>query len=337
MAFLLVLAGCGEMALRPTFPLGAEDAPVIHEQAILGFDPEGNALVAELIDAEGVEPALALLLFDRGGRPTRTLEKAPASAALQASAAIRALAGRALPLLRGALPEGTSLAALAQAPSARAFLPRTPDPAEPGRRRWAVTGAQDAGLLPLMLRLGETSGDPRALVLSLTERPSASPTGDEVELVRVPLSGASLDPELYLVGDTVWLLSGSTSGKGPIRRSVGVRRASLRRGEAELHNAHGLASYGAGELDAARREFNRAIAADPTWVDGLYNAAAAAALISREDEAIALLRRAVLADSRRVQVLGRNDEDFAVLRRRPEVRALLGLRRLPPEGVPPPP
>jgi hypothetical protein len=32
-----------------------------------------------------------------------------------------------------------------------------------------------------------------------------------------------------------------------------------------------------------------------------------------------------------VQVLGRDDDDLKVLRRRPEVRALLGMKRAPPE------
>jgi tetratricopeptide (TPR) repeat protein len=116
-----------------------------------------------------------------------------------------------------------------------------------------------------------------------------------------------------------------------------MRRASLRRGEAELHNLHGLQEYAATDLDAARREFDRAIAADPGFLDGLYNAASTAALEHRVEEAVALLRRAAAIDPARVQVLGRNDEDLRSLRERADVRALLGLRRLPPEGVPPPP
>jgi tetratricopeptide (TPR) repeat protein len=118
---------------------------------------------------------------------------------------------------------------------------------------------------------------------------------------------------------------------------VGVQRGSLVRGEAELHNLHGLADYSAGDLDAARREFDRAIAADPNYVDGLYNAASAAALSDRTDDAIALLKRAAAVDPGRVQVLGRNDDDLKILRKRSDVRALLGLRRPPPEDVPPPP
>ena len=122
--------------------------------------------------------------------------------------------------------------------------------------------------------------------------------------------------------------------------AAGVEHADHRpiaRGEAQLHNAHGLEEYAAGELDAARREFGRSIAADPSDVDGLYNAAAAAALTGRAEEAVELLARAAAVDPARVQVLGRNDQDFKSLRRRPDVRALLGLRRPPPEGIPPPP
>ena len=332
-AFLLVVAGCGEMALRPTFPLGAADAPVIHEQAILGFDAHGDALAVQLVDAEGAEPELALLLFDHAGGATRLLEKAPKYKALDTATAVRAASMRAAPVLRAALawPEAQSIAA------ARGFRARPADLPEPGGRRWSVAGVPGAGALPLLLRLGETDGDPRALLLSLAERPSATPAGEEIELTRVPLSGSTVDPELYLTGETVWLLAGSTRPDLPPRRAVGIRRVSLRHGEAQLHNAHGIESYGAGELDAARREFDRAVAADPGWVDGLYNAAAVAALSNREAEAVELLRRAVAADPRRVQVLGRNDDDFAILRKRPEVRALLGLKRLPPEGTPPPP
>ena len=90
-------------------------------------------------------------------------------------------------------------------------------------------------------------------------------------------------------------------------------------------------------LDAARREFDRAISADPAYVDALYNAAAVAALTDRAEDAVALLGRAAALDPGRVQVMGRNDADFKALRRRADVRALLGLRRLPPEDVPPPP
>jgi hypothetical protein len=36
-------------------------------------------------------------------------------------------------------------------------------------------------------------------------------------------------------------------------------------------------------------------------------------------------------------VLGRNDEDLESVRGREDVRALLGLQRMPPRGVPPPP
>jgi Flp pilus assembly protein TadD len=116
---------------------------------------------------------------------------------------------------------------------------------------------------------------------------------------------------------------------------VGLRRASLARAEAELHNAHGLADYGAGELDAARREFARGMAADAELVDTVYNAAAVAALSGRDEDALALLRRAAAIDPKRVQVLGRNDEDLKVLRRRAEVRELFGMKRKSPADAAP--
>ena len=80
-----------------------------------------------------------------------------------------------------------------------------------------------------------------------------------------------------------------------------TRSGPLHRVEAEIHNAHGLADYRARELDVARHEFDRAIAADPSFVDGLYNAASTAALEDRLEEVVVLLRRAAHADPRRVQ------------------------------------
>src|SRR5205085_12216955 len=145
------------------------------------------------------------------------------------------------------------------------------------------------------------------------------------ELARMPLAGAAVSPELWIQKDAVWLLAGSFSGgigSDPLHRAVGLRRGSLSRGEAQLHNTHGLADYAAGDLDAARREFDRAIAADPSFVDSLYNAAAAAALSDRIEQAVAFLKRAVAVDPGRVQVLGRTDEDLRILRKRADVRAL---------------
>jgi len=116
----------------------------------------------------------------------------------------------------------------------------------------------------------------------------------------------------------------------PLHRAVGLRRGLLARGEAELHNLHGLADYGAGDMDTARREFARAIAADPGFFDSLYNAAAAAALSDDDAAALAFLKRAAAADPARAQVLGRNDEDLKQLRKRKDVRDLLGCTgRLP--------
>ena len=173
-------------------------------------------------------------------------------------------------------------------------------------------------------------------MLWLSERPSGE-SGEEIELARMNLAGAAIAPQVYVQGDRVWLLAGSVAAAEPLHRAVGVRRASIARGEAQLHNAHGLDDYAAGDLDAATREFGRAIAADPSFVDALYNAASAAALSDRSEEAVQFLRRAAAIDPARVQVLGRNDEDLKTLRKRPEVRALLGLKRPPREDIPPPP
>jgi len=324
----LLAAACADFSAKPTFPVEAAGKPVVSEQAILGISDPGDAAVAQLVDADGQEPELGLLVFDRAGGPSRPIVNAPPNVARAVAQRVREAGRRPSPILAAALavewPEAAAVAA------DHGFEPRPPAMPEPGRRRWPIAGAPEIGSLPLVLRLAET-GD--ATVLMLGEKPA----GDEIELARMPLAGVAVAPELWIARNVAWLVSGSVLDGGPLHRAVGVRRGSLSRGEAQLHNAHGLADYSAGDLDAARREFDRAIAADPGWVDALYNAASAAALSDRPDEAVALLRRAAEADPARVQVLGRNDEDLKILRKRADVRALLGLKRPPPDNVPAPP
>jgi tetratricopeptide (TPR) repeat protein len=328
LALALCCLSCAEWRMAPTFPQQAAERPVVHEQALLGLSEQGDAAVAELVDAEGEAPALTLSVWGREGEPARTLLVAPPDRAGAVAARIRDQGRLPAPLLAAAIqrewPEAFEAAA-------RQGYPARP-PVDPGagEEAWRITGARDAGALPLTLRVGRT-GQP-ALVLLLSD----GGTG-EIEISRMPLAGTPAPVQLWLQGGTAWLLCGSVLPQDPLRRAIGLRRASALRGEARLHNQHGLEDYGAGDLEAARREFGRAIAADPGFVDGLYNGAAAAALAHRADEAVALLRRAAAIDPARVQVLGRNDEDLESLRGREDVRALLGLRRLPPKGVPPPP
>ncbi len=312
-------------------PLDAAGQPVVQEQALLGLSVTGDAAVAALVDAEGAPPELTLLLLDHAGGASRVLRRASAEAARAVALRVRAEGQKPAPVLARALmagwPESAALVA------DLGFVAPAPSLPDPGRRRWAVTGAAALGPLPLSLSVRESDDSPRALVLLLAERPGGFPGGDEVELARMPLEGLAIVPELWVTAGTVWLLCGSVGTTAPLHRAVGLRRGLLARGEAQLHNAHGLSDYGAGELDAAAREFDRAIAADPAFVDALYNAASAAALTSRTAEAVAYLRRAAAVDPARVQVLGRDDDDLKALRRRPDVRALLGLRRLPPGDI----
>lgn len=329
---LFLLAACADWRRPATFPEQAAGRPVVAEQALLGISESGDAAVAQLIDADGARPELTLALFDANGTPTRTLLTAPADVARATAQRVREAGHRPSPVLEAALDsEWPQAAARAEE---LGFVPRLPSPPEPGRRRWPITGVAETGSLPLALRLAETGDEPRALLLVLSGYAEGGAAGDEIELARMPLSGVAVAPTLWIQNGVVWLLAGSFRPGEPLHRAVGVRRGSPRRGEAQLHNAHGLADYAAGDLDAARREFGRAVAADPRFADGLYNAASAAALEDRAEEAVALLRRAVEADPERVQVLGRDDDDLRILRRRPDVRALLGLRRPPPEDVP---
>src|SRR5207253_5589609 len=328
LALLGCVLACAEWRMPPTFPERAAGRPVLHEQALLGLSPQGDAAVAELLEADGAEPRLALLVFDRAGA-TRTLLEASPESARAASRDLQAAARPPAPALAAIVAARWPEAGVRA--SQLGYAPRPPSDPEPGRALWHIGGAAEAGALPLALRVSPTT-DPPALLLLLSDR-----LGDDgVELGKVLLTGDVVGPQLFLQGGVAWLLAGSV-GANPLRRTVGLHRALLSRGEAQLHNAHGLQDYAAGELDAARREFGRSIAADPSYVDGLYNAAAAAALTDRAEEAVSMLARAAAVDPARVQVLGRNDEDFKSLRRRPDVRALLGLSRPPPEGVAPPP
>lgn len=327
---MIVLSGCAELSLPPTIPPGNADLPVIQEHALLGLRG-GEAAVAELIDADG-EQRLTLQRFDAGGRG-KQLAAAPDAVASNVAVELRKRAAAPVPLLSAMVAAQWPQAL--QAAADAGFRTTAPAVPEPGRQRWSVRGR-----LPLSLRVASDTGSPPATVLLLAERPGGRPGGDEVELARQPLSGKPVEAEVWLAGDAVWMLAGSTAGGSrgsPLRRTVGLRRASLLHGEAELHNGHGLADYGAGDLDSARREFARAAAADASWFDALYNGAAVAALSGRDQEAVELLQRAARADPGRAQVLGRSDEDLKVLRRRAEVRGLLGLKRPRPGDLDPRP
>src|SRR5207302_910549 len=221
--------------------------------------------------------------------------------------------------------------ALARA-AGEGFVRIPPAATRSSAREWFVpAAAHGSAAPPLLLRVAVSKGNPAAFVVLLSAPAESGGSAAEVELARQPISGTSIEAELWKTAGTVWLLSGSVADGEPLRRAVGLRRGSLARGEAQIHNAHGYSDYSAGELDAAHREFDRAIAADPRFVDALYNAASTAALADRPAQAIEYLRRAVEVDARRVQVLGRDDDDLKILRRRPEVRALLGMKRAPPE------
>lgn len=324
---------CAEQRLPPTFPLGAADQPVIQEQALLGLSPQGDAAAVQLVAAEGNAPELTLLVFDHKGGPTRVAGKASLKVARAVAARVLTLGDRPASVLPGVLalewPEVQAMVA------DLGFVQKPPAVPEPGRRRWELTGADATGSLPLSVRIAEVGDSPRSIALLLSARPGGLTGGDEVELARMPLSGRAITAEVWIEAGTAWLVAGSVDSTRPLHRAVGLRRGSVFRGEAELHNAHGLADYAAGELDAAAREFDRAIAADDTFVDGFYNAASAAALSDRMSDAVDFLRSAVHLDPARVQVLGRDDDDLALLRRRPDVRALLGLRRPPPDDAAP--
>jgi hypothetical protein len=324
------LLGCADYQKKPTFPQDAAKGPVLNEQAILGLSDAGDAAVASLIDADGEPAQLRLFVFDAHGGPSQDVLDARPETARAVSQRILARGRERIPLLEAALraewPEAFARA------RELSFVPREAELPEPGTQRYGLTGSPANGSLAMVLRLAEMDASPPALAMMF----GAQPGGGEAELARMPLSGAPIPPGLFVQNGIAWVLAGSVRVEEPLHRMVGVRRGSLLRGEAELHNQHGLSDYAAGDMDAARREFARAIAADSGFVDPLYNAAATAALCDDDATALRFLRLAAKADPARVQVLGRDDEDLRVLRRRRDVRALLGLQRPPPENVPPP-
>src|SRR6185503_19620202 len=97
---LVCLLGCSEWRLKPTFSGQAEGRPVLQEQAILALSEEGDAAVADLTDADGQEPRLALLVFDRGGAPSRTELVAPVDVARAVSGEVQAQGRKLSPLLQ---------------------------------------------------------------------------------------------------------------------------------------------------------------------------------------------------------------------------------------------
>ena len=295
----------------------------------MGVSSEGSAAAVQLVDAEGAPPRLELIALDARGGATRHIAAAPAQIAAAVARRLRADGRKAVPLLAAIAKEEWPAGVAAAA--REGFLSIAPAAPDGSPRRWSLARAAANDAPPLTLRLAPSSGDPPALVLLLSAEPGPRERLGEVELARQPIYGTPVEGELWMTGDIVWLLSGSVDESEPFRRAIGLRRGSLRRGEAELHDARGSSLRAKGDLVGAAREFERAAAADPRFADTLYHAASTAALSGREEDAVAWLRRAAEVDRRRVQVLGRSDESLQALRLRPDVRDILGMKRAPPE------
>lgn len=326
LATLAGLAACADLSRPPLFPPGAAEQPVVQEQALIGLSPGGDAAAAQLLLAEGEPPRLALLALDAQDGSPRVLAAAPPGTARAVAARLVAQGEALEPLLGSAVaalwPEANAVAAeLGFAPAEPAF--RGPSGRLP-------LPSRAAGWVPLSLRIGARGGSPPAQALLLAEAPGGVEGGDEVELAAMPVSGRAVAPLLFNAGGAAWMLAGSVQGSadgkgGPLRRTVGLRRASLARGEAELHRRRARKDLDRGARASGRRALERAVEADPLFADALYDAAAAAARDAEVGAALALLQRAARSDPRRVQVRGRSDPDLGSLRLLPEVRALLGL------------
>ena len=178
------------------------------------------------------------------------------------------------------------------------------------------------------MRTALVDDDPPAFLVLLGEDGAGA---ERVEIARQPVAGEPFEAGLWIRGSVAWLLSGSIGKGDPLRRTLALKRGSIAHGVARIHLARARTDRAKGSVESARAELAQAIAADPRFVDALYAAAAAEAVSGRADAAVSLLRRAAEVDARRVQVLGRDDEDLVSLRGRQDVRKLLGLPR-PPAG-----
>jgi tetratricopeptide (TPR) repeat protein len=306
--------------MRPLSAPYSASAPLIQEQALLGIDAEGNAAALQLVEAEGMPPSLTLFRLDRDGGPSRVLLAAPADVAGQVAAVVREAGHRAEPLLADAA-KGPFADAFARA-NALGFEALAPEAAQPGTHDYRISTMAFAGFLRTTL----AGDDPPAFVVQLGEEG----TGPErVEIARQPVAGEPFEVGLWVRGSVAWLLSGSIGKGDPLRRTLALRRGSIAHGISELHLGRAREDRKKARLESARAELAKAIAADPRFVDALYAAAAAEAVSGSPDAAVSLLRRAAQVDARRVQVLGRDDQDLVSLRGRPDVRKLLGLPRLP--------
>lgn len=343
--FLACLLACADYRQKPTFPQGAAHRAVVNEQALLGLSAGGDALAAQLVDADGEPPQLWLAVFDARGAPTRKVLQASDDLAAAISTQLEQQGEAPAPLLERLVRTGWPEAV----EKARALGFFEEPEAGSGRRDsvlagtardsvaahgWDLAFAGKAG--KFVLRVADDRGPPRMLVLVLSDERDA-PAASEVEVARMPLAGEAVEPQIYLHGGVAWMLSGSYRKGAQLHRAVGLRRADLRRGEAQIDNLRGLDAAGEGDLDGARGEFERGIEADPTYADVLYNAASTAALMNDDVAAVGFLVRAAAADPARVQVLGRSDKNLRELRKRKDVRELLGERRPPPKNVPAPP
>ena len=308
--------------MRPLTAPYSASAPLVQEQALLGLDAAGNAAALQLVEAEGTAPSLTLFRLDREGGPSRILLTAPAEVAAQVAAAVRDAGHEERPLLSDAA-KGLFVEAFARA-NALGFEHFLPDVPHPGTHDYRLANGGFEGFL----RASLLDDDPPAFVLLLGED---GPAGAQVEIARQPVAGAPFEAGLWIRGSVAWLLSGSIGKGDPLRRTLALRRGSIAHGVARIHLTRARADRAKGNVENARGELARAIAADPRYVDALYAAAAAEAVSGRPETAVSLLRRAAEVDARRVQVLGRDDEDLVSLRGRQDVRKLLGLPR-PPAG-----
>src|SRR5207237_3630276 len=166
LALLGCVVACAALPMPPTFPARAAGRPVLHEQALPGRSPQGDAAVAELLEADGAEPRLALPAFDRPGA-TGTLLEASLESARAASRDLQAAARPPAPALAAIVAARRPEAGVRAAQLG--YAPRPPSDPEPGRALWHIGGAAEAGALPLALRVSPTT-DPPALLLLLSHR-----------------------------------------------------------------------------------------------------------------------------------------------------------------------
>ncbi len=140
----------------------------------------------------------------------------------------------------------------------------------------------------------------------------------QVVVVEAPIVGDVAVDGLHVSPDARWAVVSLRIGGRP-----GLHVIDVRATHAALLVRAGLAAYHDGDWARARATLERAIDADPTRGDAMYDLACLDALAGAGDAAVARLRTALAINPVRYRRLAREDPDLAAIVGRPEICPLL--------------